>query len=63
MLLNDQQDRFGSLDSRLLEPLEQLADMLMQQNQFDEAHVMLDRAMQIARVDDGLYTEIQRPLL
>ena len=63
VLLNDQQDRFGALDPRLLEPLEQLVDMLMQQNQFDEAHVMLDRAMQIDRVEDGLYTEIQRPLL
>lgn len=62
-LLNDQQDRFGALDSRLMEPLEQLADVLMQLNQFDEAHAMLDRAMQIARVEDGLYTEIQRPLL
>lgn len=62
-LLNDQQDRFGTLDSRLIEPLEQLADVLMQLNQFDEAHSILDRAMQIARVEDGLYTEIQRPLL
>ncbi|MFT7471160.1 MAG: tetratricopeptide (TPR) repeat protein [Kiritimatiellia bacterium] len=62
-LLNDQQDRLGALDFRLLEPLEQLADVLMQLNQFDEAHAMLDRAMQIARVEDGLYTEIQRPLL
>jgi len=62
-LLDDQQDRFGALDSRLIEPLEQLADALMQVNQFDEAHTMLDRAMQIVRVEDGLYTEIQRPLL
>lgn len=62
-LLTEQQDRFGALDSRLIEPLEQLADQLMLLNQFDEAHALLDRAMQIARVEDGLYTEIQRPLL
>lgn len=62
-LLNEQQDRFGPVDSRLIEPLEQLADRLMLVNQFDEAHALLDRAMQIARVENGLYTESQRPLL
>ncbi len=62
-LLSEQQDRFGALDSRLIEPLEQLADRLMLLNQFDEAHGLLDRAMQIARVEGGLYTETQRPLL
>lgn len=61
--LNEQENRFGALDSRLVEPLEQFADELMRLNQFDEAHALLDRAMQIARVEDGLYTEIQRPLL
>lgn len=62
-LLSEQQDRFGALDARLIEPLEQLADSLMLLNQFDEAHGLLDRAMQIARVEGGLYTETQRPLL
>lgn len=61
--LNEQENRFGALDAGLIEPLEQLADELMLLNQFDEAHALLDRAMQIARVEDGLYTEIQRPLL
>ena len=62
-LLDEQQNRFGPLDSRLIEPLEQLADELMLRHQYDEAHALLDRAMQIARVEDGLYTELQRPLL
>jgi hypothetical protein len=62
-LLSEQQDRFGPLDSRLVEPLEQLADQLMLLNQFDEAYALLDRAMQIVRVEDGLYTATQRPLL
>jgi len=61
--LNEQENRFGALDARLIEPLEQLADQLMLLSQFDEAHALLDRAMQIARVEGGLYTEIQRPLL
>ena len=62
-LLDGQQDRFGPMDSRLVEPLAQLADQLMLLGQIDDAHVLLDRAMQIGRVEDGLYTETQRPLL
>ena len=62
-LLNDMQDTLGPMDTRLIEPIEQLADNLMMLNQFDEAHDLLDRAMQIARIEDGLYTDIQRPLL
>jgi len=62
-LLSDMQDSLGSMDPRLLEPIEQLADSLMRLNQFDEAHHYLDRAIQIVRLEDGLYTEYQRPLL
>ena len=62
-LLNNMQDNLGPMDSRLIEPIEQLADQLMLLNQFEEAHDLLDRAMQIARIEDGLYTDIQRPLL
>lgn len=62
-LLSEQQDRFGPMDARLIEPIEQLADQLIALNQFEEAHGLLDRAMQITRIEDGLYTELQRPLL
>lgn len=62
-LLSSQQDRFGPMDARLIEPLEQLADQFMRNNQFDQAHDALDRAMQITRVQGGLYTDLQRPLL
>lgn len=62
-LVSNLQDSFGPMDPRLLEPIEQLADQLAELNQFDEAHAFLDRAMQIARIEDGLYTEAQRPLL
>lgn len=62
-LLSEQQDRFGAMDARLIEPIEQLADQLIALNQFQEAHGLLDRAIQITRVEGGLYTELQRPLL
>mgnify|MGYP003670623912 CR=1 FL=1 len=62
-LLSNQRDRLEPMDARLVEPIEQLANQLMDLNQFDEAHALLDRAMQIVRVEDGLYTEQQRPLL
>ncbi len=62
-LLSARQDQFGAMDVSLIEPLEQLADQLIELRQFDEAHSMLDRAMQIARIEGGLYTEFQRPLL
>ena len=47
----------------LLEPIEQLADRLMALNQFNEAHRLLDRAMQITRLHNGLYTSSQIPLI
>ncbi len=62
-LLSDLQDAMGPMDSRLIEPIQQLANHLIELNQFDEAHDMLDRAMQITRVNNGLYTPFQRPLL
>ncbi len=62
-LLSDLQDAVGPMDARLIEPIEQLADRLIDLNQFDEAHALLDRAMQITRIEDGLYTAFQRPLL
>ena len=62
-LLSDMQVSLDSLDSNLLVPIEQLADSLIELNLFAEAHEYLDRAIQIVRADDGLYTEYQRPLL
>lgn len=50
-------------DPRLLEPLDQLANTLMALNQYDEAHAVLDRAMQVARINEGLYTPSQLPYL
>ena len=51
------------LDAHLLEPVADLANRLLQQGEYDEAHVLLDQAAQISRVVDGLYTMNQVPFL
>jgi hypothetical protein len=49
-------------DIRLVEPLQQVAEALIDMNLYAEAHNVLDRAIQIARIDDGLFTHRQRDL-
>lgn len=51
------------LDPRLSEPLFQMADNLMRLGNYGEAHAVLDRAMQVVRVNEGLYTRSQIPLV
>ena len=62
-ILAQLQNEIGGNDIRLLESLEQLADRLMSLNQYAEAHDVLDRAQQLVRVNDGLYTSKQVPFL
>ena len=62
-ILAQLEDKIGGNDIRLLESLEQLADRLMSLNQYAEAHDVLDRAQQLVRVNDGLYTSKQVPFL
>lgn len=62
-LVNDLSHEFGPADFRLMEPLTALADQLATRGEFDEAHVALDRAAQIVRFQEGLYTQGQYPLL
>ncbi len=62
-LLDALESEMKGSDLRLLEPIEQLADRLMALNQFNEAHALLDRAMQITRLHNGLYTPSQIPLI
>lgn len=45
----------------LVEPLGALADQLVSIGQFDRAHRALDRAIQIIRINEGLYTSNQLP--
>ena len=62
-LVNELEDSYGRDNLRLAEPLAQLADQLMALGLYAEAHRTLDRAMQIVRVNDGLYTRAQLPFL
>ncbi|MFK7864909.1 MAG: hypothetical protein AB8B95_11870 [Pseudohongiellaceae bacterium] len=45
----------------LVEPLDALADQLISIGQYDRAHRALDRAIQIVRINEGLYTPNQLP--
>ena len=54
---------YGRYDLQLVEPLTRMADATLSLDQFDETHNFLDRAVQIYRVNEGLYTESQLPLL
>ncbi len=62
-VLYELEDSVDRTDLRLLEPLDQLADRLMALNLYNEAHAVLDRAMQVARINEGLYTPSQLPYL
>ncbi len=62
-ILQTTEDDLGRYHMGLVEPLEQLADQLMSLNQFDEADDMLDRAVQITRINDGLHTPVQLSLI
>lgn len=62
-LLYDLESEGDNLDPRLSEPLIQVADRLMRLGQYPEAHAAIDRAMQVVRVNEGLYTPAQVPLL
>lgn len=62
-LLRGLEGSVGNMNQSLVEPIEQIADRLMALAEFDEAHSMLDRALQITRVNQGLYTQAQIPFL
>ena len=48
---------------QLVEPLSRIADGYMELNRFVEANATLDRAQQIVRIEEGLYTKTQLPFL
>lgn len=62
-LLHGLEETAGNMNMNLVEAIEQIADRLMALEQFDEAHGMLDRALQITRINQGLYTQDQLPFL
>ncbi|MDD9958325.1 MAG: hypothetical protein OXU66_05230 [Gammaproteobacteria bacterium] len=54
---------YGRLDRRMLEPLDQFSHALIENERYTEAHDILDQAIQIIRVSEGLYSPSQFPLL
>lgn len=54
---------YGRLDRRMLEPLDQYSLSLIENERYTQAHDILDQAIQIVRVTEGLYSPSQFPLL
>ena len=61
-VLNLQFD-YGRLDRRMLEPLEQFSQQLIDVGLYNEAHEVLDQVIQIIRVSEGLYSQSQFPFI
>ena len=54
---------YGRLDRRLLEPLDQYSVSLIENERFSDADTVLDQAIQIVRVSEGLYSPEQFSLI
>jgi len=61
--LEQQEQTVGRYDPSLLESLERLAQVTVELDQFAETDAILDRAIQILRINEGLYTDSQFPFL
>ncbi len=61
--LSELQNNVSAYDMRLVEPLNSVAEEQMRLGQFDQAYRTLDRATQIVRINEGLFTPRQNPLL
>lgn len=53
----------GYFSYALIEPMQQLIDAQLNVNRLDAAEEIIDRAAQITRIEDGLYTALQYPFL
>ena len=53
----------GHLDRRLLEPMDLHIEQLAEMGRFNEAGEVINQAMMIIRVSEGLYTQAQFPFL
>jgi len=62
-LLQELEDSVGRLDMSLVESMDQITSRLVSLRQFEEAHSMLDRALHITRINQGLHTQNQLPYL
>ncbi|NKB35421.1 MAG: hypothetical protein GKR91_20160 [Pseudomonadales bacterium] len=60
-LVEELEDSHDQMNLTLAEPLAQLAEQYTYRGRYAEAHRVLDRATQIVRVNEGLYTRSQLP--
>ena len=58
-LLQRIESDFGPFDARLEEPLLSYGDMLAQRGDYSDARAILDRALHVTRINQGLYSEAQ----
>jgi len=61
--ISNLQSEFGPYDERLIEPLENLTRALLAVESYTEALNALEQQLQIYRVNDGLYTARQIPVI
>ncbi len=58
-LLTRIESDFGPFDARLGEPLLSYGDMLAQRGDYTDARMILERALHVTRINEGLYSEAQ----
>lgn len=61
--ISNLQSQYGPYDERLIEPLEQLTRTLLEVESYPEALDALEQQLQIYRVNEGLYTARQIPVI
>ena len=61
--LHQLESEYGRLDRRMLEPLDLFSRSLIENERFTQAHDILDQAIQIIRISEGLYSQSQFPFL
>ena len=61
--LTELEAEFGNNSSRLVPALTEMADLYRGEGRFADAYRVLDRATQVVRVSEGLYTRSQIPLV
>ena len=63
VVLTELESEFGNNSTQLVPALIEMADLYRDEGRFAEAYRMLDRAAQVIRVAEGLYTRSQIPLV
>ncbi|MGB4247036.1 MAG: hypothetical protein WBJ75_04890 [Pseudohongiellaceae bacterium] len=57
------QSELGPFDQSLIEPLESLTNVLIEAENYEEAITLLDQQLQIHRINNGLHTAAQIPVV